>query len=66
MLYFIIAMLVTTKDEPRSAPVSVHVKQERGVHFVVQQPEDGQLLLARAAVPIVVNFGGLVPPGMRP
>lgn len=43
----------------------LQVKQERGAHFVLMQPLDGQLLISRAAVPVVVLFGGVVPPGSR-
>ena len=63
--FTITAMLVSTKDEPMSAPATVHVAQERGPHFVLLQPEDGQLLLARSTVPVVVIFGGAVPAGSR-
>jgi len=63
--FSITAMLVSTKDEPMSSPTTVHVKQERGAHFVLMQPLDGQLMLSRTAVPVVVLFGGIVPPGSR-
>eukprot|EP00802_Teleaulax_amphioxeia_P006405 Tamp_06409.p1 GENE.Tamp_06409~~Tamp_06409.p1 ORF type:complete len:492 (+),score=79.04 Tamp_06409:1203-2678(+) len=63
--FTISAMLVSTKDEPLSEATTVQVKQERGAHFVLMQPLDGQLLLSRAAVPVVVLFGGAVPPGSR-
>lgn len=63
--FSITAMLVSTKDEPLSNPTTVQVKQERGAHFVLMQPVDGQLMLSRTAVPIVVLFGGTVPPGSR-
>ena len=63
--FTISAMLVSTKDEPLSEATTVQVKQERGAHFVLMQPLDGQLLLSRAAVPVVVLFGGAVPHGSR-
>ena len=63
--FTITAMLVSTKDEPMSAPTTVHVVQERGPHFVLMQPLDGQLLLAHATVPVVLTFGGAVPAGSR-
>jgi hypothetical protein len=63
--FTITAILISTKDEVMSNSTTVHVRQEPGPHFVLSQPLDGQLLLARNDVPVVMQFGGAVPEGSR-
>jgi hypothetical protein len=59
------ATLITTKNEPASAPAVVRVWQERGPHFVLNAPTTGQLLIAQTAVPFLFMFGGEVPEGAQ-